>query len=62
MFIKNDPEKKFVNGTIGKVVKLENSKVTILIEEFGQKREVEVEAMDWEIQKYKLDPNDPNKI
>ncbi len=62
MFLKNDPQKKFVNGTIGKVVKLENDKVTILVEEFGQKREVEVEAMDWEIQKYKLHPNDPNKI
>lgn len=62
MFIKNDPQKKFVNGTIGKVVKLENDKVTILIEDYGQKREVEVEPMDWEIQKYKLNPDDPNKI
>lgn len=62
MFIKNDPQKKFVNGTIGKVIKLENDKVTILVEEFGQKREVEVEPMDWEIQKYKLNPNDLSKI
>jgi len=62
MFIKNDPQKKFVNGTIGKVIKLENDKVTILVEEFGQKREVEVEPMDWEIQKYKLNPDDPSKI
>lgn len=62
MFIKNDPQKKFVNGTIGKVIKLENDKVTVLVEEFGQKREVEVEPMDWEIQKYKLNPNDPSKI
>lgn len=62
MFLKNDPQKKFVNGTIGKVTKLENDKVTILVEEYGVKREVEVEAMDWEIQKYKLHPDDPNKI
>lgn len=62
MFIKNDPQKKFVNGTIGKVIKLENDKVTVLVEEFGQKREVEVEPMDWEIQKYKLNPDDPSKI
>ena len=62
MFLKNDPQKKFVNGTIGKVVKLEDDKVTIRIEEDGQKREVEVEPMDWEIQKYKLHPDDPNKI
>lgn len=62
MFLKNDPQKKFVNGTIGKVIKLEDDKVTIRIEEDGQKREVEVEPMDWEIQKYKLHPDDPNKI
>lgn len=62
MFIKNDPQKKFVNGTIGKVTKLENDKVTVLVEEMGQKREVEVEPMDWEIQKFKLNPDDPSKI
>ncbi|KAA3621898.1 MAG: AAA family ATPase, partial [Bacteroidetes bacterium] len=31
MFIKNDPEKQFVNGTIGKVVKLEDNSITVMV-------------------------------
>ncbi len=63
MFIKNDPEKAFVNGTIGKVVKLENERVTVLVEEkAGQQRYVELAPMEWEILKYKPGENDPNLI
>lgn len=62
MFIKNDPQKQFVNGTIGKITKLEDQKVTILVEEYGQKREVTVEPMEWEILQYKLNPDKPDKI
>ena len=63
MFIKNDPTRKFVNGTIGKVVKLESDSITVMVEE-GQKkhRYVEVEQMDWEVLRYKASTDDPNKI
>ncbi len=63
MFLKNDPERQFVNGTIGKVVKLETGSVTVLVEEMGGERKyVEVKPMDWEVLRYRLDPEDPEKI
>ena len=63
MFIKNDPNREFVNGTIGKVVKLESDSITVMIEEGNEKhRYVEVSRMDWEILKYKESLEDPNKI
>jgi ATP-dependent exoDNAse (exonuclease V) alpha subunit len=63
MFIKNDPKRQFVNGTIGKVVKLEDDSVTVLVEEANaEHRYVEVERMDWEILRYKSSPTDPTQI
>ncbi len=63
MFIKNDPDKKWVNGTIGKIIDLGNSSVKVEIEDDkGQSKVVEVEPMDWEILKYTSPPTDPNKI
>ncbi len=63
MLLKNDPEKQFVNGTIGKVVKLERDSVTVLVDENeGERRYVEVKPMDWEVLRYRLDPGDPEKI
>jgi ATP-dependent DNA helicase PIF1 len=62
MFIKNDPQKQFVNGTIGMVEKLENDSVTVRIEEDGNRRYVELERFEWEIMKYKESTEHPNKI
>lgn len=63
MFVKNDPQRRFVNGTIGKIVKLEVEKVTVMIEDrSGETSYVEVESLDWEIVKYRLHPTDPNVI
>jgi ATP-dependent DNA helicase PIF1 len=63
MFIKNDPEKKFVNGTIGKVVKLEDNSITVMVEEGGDNpRYIEVGQMEWEVLKYDINPENPDKI
>lgn len=63
MFIKNDPDRRFVNGTIGKVTDLKDDAITVAIEETnGQQRTVEVERMDWEILKYKPSDKDPAQI
>ena len=62
MFIKNDPKKKFVNGTIGRVHKLEDHLITVVVEEAGIRRYVEVERMEWEILKYIPSKEDLNKI
>ncbi|GJM32241.1 MAG: hypothetical protein DHS20C18_12420 [Saprospiraceae bacterium] len=62
MFIKNDPQKRFVNGTIGQVVKMEEEKITVMVEEQGNRQYIEVEPMDWEIMRYNYNPTKPNEI
>ncbi len=63
MFIKNDPERRFVNGTIGKVVDMKAERITVAVEEgSGQRREVEVERMEWEILRYIQNKDNPEKI
>jgi ATP-dependent DNA helicase PIF1 len=63
MFLKNDPDRQFVNGTIGKVVKLEEEAVTVMVEENpDERRYVEVKPMSWESLRYKVDLLDPDKI
>jgi ATP-dependent DNA helicase PIF1 len=63
MFIKNDPDKKWVNGTIGKIVDLKNDIIKVAIEDDqGITKVVDVETMDWEILKYTSTLTDPNKI
>lgn len=57
MFVKNDPEKQFVNGTIGRVVELQPERLTVLVEEpNGKTRRINVAPLDWEIVRYKASP------
>jgi ATP-dependent DNA helicase PIF1 len=63
MFIKNDPEKQFVNGTIGKITSIDKESITVLVQEHnGVQRRIEVHPMEWEILKYQTSTEDPNKI
>lgn len=63
MFVKNDPDKRFVNGTIGKVVKLENEEITVMVEAGEDaKKYIKVTRVDWDIMSYELNPNDENEI
>ncbi len=62
MFIKNDPEGQFVNGTIGKVVELGEEAIKVLVEENGREQLIEVEKLKWEILRYKASPSDESKI
>jgi ATP-dependent exoDNAse (exonuclease V) alpha subunit len=62
MFLRNDPDKKYVNGTIGKVVKMEDDAITVLVEDDNKSEEVKVERHEWEILRYKLDEQKPNEI
>lgn len=63
MFIKNDPERAFVNGTIGKVTDLKNDTIVIEIEDAqGVSKKIETGMVDWEILKYKPSEKDLNKI
>jgi ATP-dependent DNA helicase PIF1 len=62
MFVKNDPKKRFVNGTIGKIIKLDPDNIRVLISDKDGNRHIDVEKLEWEIQKYKLDREDNTKI
>ncbi|MFK7947025.1 MAG: ATP-dependent RecD-like DNA helicase [Saprospiraceae bacterium] len=54
MFVKNDPKRKFVNGTIGKVVQISNEIIKVETNENGKRRIIDVEKVEWEIQRYTL--------
>lgn len=63
MFVRNDPDKQFVNGTIGKIVKLESNAISVMVEERdGRKRYIDVPKIDWEIMRYKQGEKNPNDI
>lgn len=56
MFLRNDPDKRFVNGTIGQIVGLGEESVKVRITEGDEEREIEVKPQEWEIAKYRVDP------
>lgn len=63
MFIKNDPERKFVNGTIGKIVELTSEAIKVMVEESdGKERLIDVPKLEWEILKYTVNDKDDSKI
>lgn len=54
MFVKNDPEKQYVNGTIGQVLELRPDAVVVQTEaEHGKQRKIQVSPLGWEIVRYK---------
>jgi len=51
MFIKNDPEKRWVNGTLGVVQELDKNTIIVKVED----KLVEVDISSWEAHKYRFD-------
>ncbi len=62
MFVKNDPDKRFVNGTIGKVHRLFDERVEVLVTEGGKEELIDVSPMEWEIIRYLPSAKDPTAI
>lgn len=62
MFIKNDPEGLFVNGTIGKVVELDEDLIRVVILQNDKERLIDVPILSWEILKYTLSEKNPEEI
>lgn len=62
MTVRNDNEKKYVNGTIGTVIECKNQSVIIRVTEGGNPRNIEVGPEEWEIIRYKGDDSDLTKI
>ncbi|MBK6860888.1 MAG: AAA family ATPase [Saprospiraceae bacterium] len=52
VFTRNDPTKRFVNGSLGVVLSLNENSIEIEMEN----KRIELEAFTWEIIKYKLSP------
>ncbi len=58
MFVKNDPERRYVNGTLGKIVGLREDKITVAIQkDDGSEKVIEIEQAEWEILKYRMQTN-----
>ena len=56
MFVKNDPDKRFVNGTIGKIQSLSEKEIKVVIEEKnGDEKLIDVQPLEWEIIKYRYE-------
>lgn len=54
MFVKNDPKRRFVNGSIGKIVQISNDFIKVEIETDGNRKVIDVEKVEWEILRYKV--------
>jgi ATP-dependent DNA helicase PIF1 len=62
MFVRNDPHKRFVNGSLGKITNLTRDYIRVAVErESGEREVIELDQMDWEIIKYKMS-EDGNQI
>lgn len=54
MFVRNDPAKEFVNGSIGRVIELGPTLIKIEIDKSGSTKIIEIERIEWHILKYRL--------
>lgn len=53
MFIKNDPERRFINGTLGEVRSIDKNSIAVRLAESG--KTIEVEPMEWQNIRYQFD-------
>lgn len=57
MFIKNDPERRFINGTLGEIRSIDKNCIAVRLAESG--KTIEVEPMEWQNIRYQF--NDETK-
>lgn len=62
MFIKNDAERGFVNGTIGKIIELDEDLIRVVILENDREKLIDVPILEWEILKYTVSKKNPEEI
>jgi ATP-dependent exoDNAse (exonuclease V) alpha subunit len=63
MFIKNDAEKRYVNGSVGRIVKLDDENIHVELEEKnGGTKVVEVTQASWEMLRYKASETDISQL
>lgn len=61
VFLKNDPKRRFVNGSIGKVSALEPDRIEVRVRQGEERLHISVERHEWDIYKYEYSPPD-NRI
>lgn len=55
LLLRNDPEKRFVNGSLGTIIEIGDEKIVVKIaKEDGSSQEVDLPKMTWENNRYKL--------
>ncbi len=54
MFVRNDPAKEFVNGSIGRIIALDQHTIQVEVEKSGSTKVIEISRIEWHIIKYKL--------
>jgi ATP-dependent DNA helicase PIF1 len=63
MFIKNDPQKQFVNGTIGTIKSIFNDEIIVdILDEMGNEKSIKVEPQLWENVRYRNDDTNSKAI
>lgn len=63
IFVKNDTEKRWVNGTLGKVTSISVDDIVVsIIDTHGRSISVTLFQEEWEILKYKVDEKNPKKF
>lgn len=55
MILRNDPERQYVNGSIGKVTAMLSDHILVTIEDDGLEKEVKLERYTWEQIRFKYD-------
>lgn len=53
MFVKNDPERRFINGTLGEVKSIDKNSIAVRLAESGTV--IDVEPMEWQNIRYQFD-------
>ncbi len=53
MLLRNDPNKRFANGSLAKIVSLQESSIEIQLEEHSES--IHIEPYEWEILKYRIE-------
>ncbi|NNF21298.1 MAG: AAA family ATPase [Saprospiraceae bacterium] len=62
MFVKNDPEGQFVNGTLGQITSLAQDEIIVSILKDGEVKYINVDRVDWEMLRYEIDPENKDKF
>lgn len=62
MFVKNDLEGRYVNGTLGIVRNLSHDSVTVQINKEGELKDIDLDMEEWELIKYEADEKEAGKF